>query len=307
MTPENSEHKKTNPRLEEESQFCEIAHLLKENNELKEVLLSIPQIIFLVQTKDDFVYFTNCYSPEERLLMPKSSFIGRKVSEIFPAPISNPLEESINTMLSSNLNEFTYEYNLKILGFDNFFQANVKKIEDGTYIVSVTDITPYKKIEEKLTYASTHDFLTGLYNRMYFEDKLREMDAPNNLPISIIFADLNELKHVNDTLGHQKGDDLIKTIANILKKSFREQDIISRWGGDEFVVLLTKTPYEVAQKRTKIVSEMCNISNLENPTRNYELSISLGLATKELAETSLDSILIRAENLMYKTKKSNKT
>ena len=52
---------------------------------------------------------------------------------------------------------------------------------------------------------------------------------------------------------------------------------------------------------------MCNISNLENPTRNYELSISLGLATKELAETSLDSILIRAENLMYKTKKSNKT
>jgi len=273
--------------------------LIYTKNKLDLVLSNIPQLIFLVQKKGDFVYFTDTFSPEEKLLIPKSLFLNRKVSEVFPEPISTPLEEAIEAMASSDINSSTYEYNLKVLGFDNYFQANVKEIRDKEYIVSVTDITQHKKTQEQLIYVSTHDFLTGLYNRLYFENKLREIDAPNNLPISIIFADVDGLKHVNDTQGHKVGDELIVLIANILKDSFRYEDIISRWGGDEFAILLPKTAYETAQNRAYIADENCKKSK-----NNFLVSMSVGISTKSSPEISIDSMLIEAENTMYQLKNS---
>ncbi|MBL7060395.1 MAG: diguanylate cyclase, partial [Actinobacteria bacterium] len=98
----------------------------------------------------------------------------------------------------------------------------------------VRDITEKKKTEEKLKYLSFHDKLTCLYNRAYFESELDRLNTKRQLPISMIICDLNSLKLVNDAFGHEEGDKLLKRVANMIKIFFRAEDIIARWGGDEF-------------------------------------------------------------------------
>jgi diguanylate cyclase (GGDEF)-like protein len=92
------------------------------------------------------------------------------------------------------------------------------------------DITERKKAEEHIRYVSFHDSVTGLYNRAYFEEEIQRLDTGRSLPVSFIIGDLNNLKLVNDTFGHNEGDLLLKTIAEILRKTCRNEDIIARWG-----------------------------------------------------------------------------
>jgi PAS domain S-box-containing protein len=102
------------------------------------------------------------------------------------------------------------------------------------------DVTDRIKAREKIEYLSQHDFLTGLYNRMYFEKQLRETDREENLPISLIVIDVNGLKLTNDAFGHDKGDQLLKAIAEIIRDDIREQDICARIGGDEFAIIFRR-------------------------------------------------------------------
>ena len=101
------------------------------------------------------------------------------------------------------------------------------------------DVTEKKKAEEQLKYLSLHDPLTGLYNRTFFEEGMRRASDGRFDPIGIIICDLDGLKLINDSLGHDAGDSLLAAAAGIIGKTFRKGDIVSRIGGDEFAVLLT--------------------------------------------------------------------
>src|SRR5665647_1482673 len=105
----------------------------------------------------------------------------------------------------------------------------------------IMDVTERKIAEEKILYLSYHDQLTGLYNRRFYEEELVRLDTQRNLPLTLIMGDINGLKAVNDSLGHIVGDELIKKVAELIKKGCRADEIIARIGGDEFVVLLPKT------------------------------------------------------------------
>lgn len=126
----------------------------------------------------------------------------------------------------------------------------------GTFGIS-RDITDRKKAEEKIEYLSFHDGLTGLYNRAYFDEELNRLDTERQLPITIVMGDLNGLKVINDIYGHSRGDMLLRNIADILKESFRKEDIISRWGGDEFISILPKTSVKDAESIIKRIKELC--------------------------------------------------
>ncbi len=116
--------------------------------------------------------------------------------------------------------------------------------DSGTIIgltVFLSDITERKQAEESIYYLAFHDNLTDLYNRNYFEKELINIDNEKQLPLGIIMVDINGLKLINDTYGQNVGNEVLKSAANIIRKSCRENDIIIRWGGDEFVILLPKT------------------------------------------------------------------
>jgi len=172
-------------------------------------------------------------------------------------------------------------------------------LPDGPAVVGFyTDITERKQTEERLKYLSFHDILTGLYNRSYFEEELIRLDTSRQLPLSIIMGDMDGLKLVNDTLGHQVGDKLLTDAAGILKRVCREDEIICRWGGDEFAVLLPKTDKSTALKICSRIKLACE----EIERESVPLSLSLGAATKEHAGQAVEAVLREAEDIMYRDK-----
>jgi|GEM_PF-916841 len=152
--------------------------------------------------------------------------------------------------------------------------------------------------EKKIRYISFHDSLTGLYNRAYFEEELNRLDTERQMPLSIIIADANGLKLTNDVFGHREGDRLLQEIAAVLQESCREEDIIARWGGDEFAVLLPGTDNQTAQKVCWRIRKACQ----DRKHVPIQPSISLGVASKEVKHEDLEEVLKAAENQMYTNK-----
>lgn len=160
------------------------------------------------------------------------------------------------------------------------------------------DISEHKQNEEQLLYLSNHDHLTGLHNRRYYERKLKCLDSKENLPLSVIMFDVNGLKLVNDSFGHDLGDVLIKKTADTIKKVCRKNDLVARIGGDEFVLVLPKTSLHESEK---IANHIKKITSKEIVS-NIALSISYGCDTKEMSSQLISAVCANAENIMYKHK-----
>lgn len=154
------------------------------------------------------------------------------------------------------------------------------------------------KEKERLRIISYYDKLTGIYNRTFFEEELKRIDTARQLPISLIIGDVNGLKMTNDVFGHIEGDKLLKTVARIFKESCRYEDVIARWGGDEFIILLPGTSYKDAHAASERIRK--NLS--ETTGQMIHTSISLGYATKEEMSQEMSDILKQAENMMYRHK-----
>ncbi len=154
------------------------------------------------------------------------------------------------------------------------------------------------KSKEEIYYLSYHDKLTGLYNRRFFEEEINRLDIERQLPISIIIGDLNGLKMANDVFGHEMGDKLLVTVASIMKKSCREEDIVARWGGDEYIILLPQTDEETAEKICERIREKCEDYN----DLNVQLSISLGHDSKKSIDENILEVIKSADDRMYRHK-----
>ena len=167
-------------------------------------------------------------------------------------------------------------------------------------LVSLTDITARKKAEDYLKYLGTHDVLTGVYNRAYFEEELKRLGRSRRYPISLVLADLNGLKQVNDQRGHAEGDKLIRRAAEALQASVRADDVVARVGGDEFALILPATDAAAAEQALARIHSLVDLNNkYYGPTR---LSLALGAATGA-AGSNLSDVLREADDNMYLEKR----
>ena len=160
------------------------------------------------------------------------------------------------------------------------------------------EIRERKSAEVKLQYVSFHDKLTDLYNRAYFEEELKRLMTSRELPVSVIMGDVNNLKLTNDVFGHEMGDKLLVRVAETMRGSCRDEDVIARWGGDEFIILLPKTSFETAGLIADKIKSTC----FQDDGNEIPCHISLGVATQEKSEQPVSRIIKLAEERMYKNK-----
>lgn len=160
------------------------------------------------------------------------------------------------------------------------------------------DVTDEARYMSEIEFLSYHDHLTGLFNRRFLEEEMARLDVPRRYPITLVMGDLNGLKMTNDAFGHTAGDELLRKTAAVLERCFRKDDILCRYGGDEFVVLLTNTEEAVVSEIVaRIQAEVAAM-----PTERGILSIAFGWDTKNSEGEDLGQILKRAEDNMYKRK-----
>lgn len=204
----------------------------------------------------------------------------------------------------ANMTRFWEEYRITTaLGEIKWVSEQGEAVRDNSGAVIalegfITDITDRKIREEEIIFVSYHDKLTGLYNRRYFEEELRRLDTERNLPLSIVMADVNGLKIINDAFGHQAGDSLLQKVAETLKDKCRSDDILARTGGDEFVLLLPQTKTGAAKKLVDRISKQIHSKNM----MGLETSVSFGIDTKKTANTPINEVLRNAEDYMYRNK-----
>lgn len=163
---------------------------------------------------------------------------------------------------------------------------------------TIQDITHIRKTEEEIQYLSYHDYLTGLFNRRFYEEVLAKLDKEENFPLTLVMADVNGLKMINDSFGHAVGDELLKKASKVIKNGCRDNDVIARLGGDEFVIILTKTDAETA---ALIIKRLETLASREK-IRGLKLSIAFGSRTKTKEAECIQKILKNAEDDMYRHK-----
>ena len=160
------------------------------------------------------------------------------------------------------------------------------------------DSSERKERQKRIEYLSYHDQLTELYNRRFFEEELRRLDVERNIPLSIIYSDVNGLKVMNDAFGHEEGDRLLILVAETMRTTCRADDIVARIGGDEFVVLLPKTNENDAQCIVDRMKEGIGIIRING----ISASVSFGIDTKSDSLQSTTDVMNNAERNMYQQK-----
>jgi diguanylate cyclase (GGDEF)-like protein/PAS domain S-box-containing protein len=277
----------------------------KELNEQKRYLESI-----IKTTMDGFIMLNECgeileindafqqmtgYTNQELMNEHISIFDTtrpRSMIELYLDKIKNNQSERFETKIMDKNDNIIYV---------EISATYLSHLEEPIYFAFVRDITEKIKKRKEIKYYSYHDQMTDLYNRRYFEIQMERLNKSDRYPIAIIIGDLDGLKLVNDTYGHQQGDSYIKNMAEILKSVIREEDILARFGGDEFAILLEKANLQIAKKICDRIKNKCKqLSRKEN--LEIPLKISLGYHVEDNKKKDLFVGLNKADQNMYNNK-----
>ena len=228
-------------------------------------------------------------------LYPDTGYRKKVIDYIFSMINKKSTDEDFETMIRCK----NGKTRVIIWNFKNFNGAGNKKI--GLIAIS-RDHTDKKKMEEKLKYIASHDALSGVYNRAFFEEQLHLQFDERNSRNAILLLDIDGLKYVNDTIGHQHGDKMIINLSRILRKTFRPGDVIARIGGDEFAVLIRNASGD----KLKSVAERFYLNidafNQDLKKGQYPLNVSYGYSISEPGSKSAMETFKEADDRLYENK-----
>jgi len=272
-------------------------------NVLKVVMETLPGMVFYKDKDGKYVYankeFDKFYNikgigksiGKTNFDIHSSEELALKYTKEDNEVIKNKQSICVQTILNSKDGKEIYTEAVKVPVID-------KNNEAVGVVGLILDITEKKEAEAELKYVSFTDTLTGLYNRTYFEEKAKELLCEEYLPVGVIMADGNGLKLINDTLGHNEGDELLKLIAQVLNDVCNEGQLIFRTGGDEYVILIpNSTDYECESIIKKIFKQCKNYKH-----ELIDVSVSLGASITDNINKSIYEALKEAEDKVYRQK-----
>ena len=245
----------------------------------------------------DAVLLTVNMAFEKMSNLSRAELIGKKITDLMPEiklPKTNLIKAFGHVALSGESARIEYHAEQ----FNRWYEITAYRFEPRCFATIIRNITEDKEEELRNRYLSNHDSLTGLYNRHFLQAEMLRLDTERQLPISIIIADIDGLKLVNDTYGYSKGDLLIRKAATIIKDICRKEDIITRWGGDEFLILLPQTSDRDAQELCHRISNKCR----DAYQNSVPISLTLGAAAKNNPDVPLTEVQRNAEDLMQNQK-----
>ncbi|MHB1454843.1 MAG: histidine kinase N-terminal 7TM domain-containing protein [Saccharofermentanales bacterium] len=233
---------------------------------------------------------------------------ARPISEVFSIVNEFTREKSGNSVeqVISRREILKLDYHTELIARDGYgrpVEGSAAPIiqENGELVGAVLvfrDFSEKKRGQEEIEFLSFHDQLTGLYNRRYYDKAIDMVDQAEYLPLALVMIDVNGVKITNDAFGHKAGDQLLKKVADILKRECRTGDIIARIGGDEFVLLMPQTDAVDAEK----IIDRINAALAVEKSEKIVLSISTGFTVRYGLSEDIETAFKKAEDLMYKNK-----
>ena len=184
------------------------------------------------------------------------------------------------------------------------FEITAQPLNDHL-LVTFSDVTQTRTLKEEINHLATHDELTDLYNRRYLIGQTLELLSlakRNNWWMSLIYMDLNHFKPVNDTYTHSAGDAVLQDIAWRLQPLTRQEDVLARWGGDEFVLLLPNTDAQGALRVARRVAQAFE-ERFEFMGKSARVGVSIGVASMPAKDAELSELVLRADEAMYIAKR----
>lgn len=269
-------------------------NLTKSEGQNRAIIEAIPDHIFTVNKEGVFL---DCRINSEDHMFNKETLIGSNLTEILPQELADKTQISIIRALETDQLQ-TFDYEMLINDERKIFEIRIVKYMEEAVIAFVRNISAQKNYQEKIEFLSYHDQLTGLYNRRFFEEELNRLDQPRNYPLCLVMADVNGLKLINDSFGHLVGDELLIKMSEVIQRSCRAGEIISRIGGDEFVILLPNTDKSQAEQLVKRIVA----AGEKESIHGMELSVSFGWEIKSHPDEDIHEVFNKAEDSMYKQK-----
>lgn len=268
----------------------------------------LPSPIFIKDADCRYIACNRAF--ESYIGLPRAKIVGATVHDVAPPELAAIYERADRDLLAAGGMQ-TYETNVRYADgnvHDVIFYKSVFYRADGEpdgISGVILDITARKNLENELALAAREDFLTGAVNlRTFYElaDQEFARFKRTGAAFSLLVLDLDRFKQINDTFGHEAGDEALRSFVQAVRANLREQDILARAGGDEFRVLLPATPPDEAMVLAEKIREEVNRVRVQTPDGSVSLSTSAGLCRCHPRDTGIDDIVRRADAALYDAK-----